>query len=479
MRRISLCLIARDEAQLLAGCLASVAGAVDEVVLVDTGSTDGTGEVARRAGVRVVPFAWRDDFAAARNASLAAATGDWVLVLDADERLAPGAARTIRTAVRCPAAPAGALRLHDASRLDATAEEVLSGRARLGDPIELPRLLRRDRDLAYEGVVHEHVSSWLNRNGAKVMPVGADVIHLGAVPALRHARGKRERNVTLLRRRWEADPGDLAAAGYLAQDLYGAGAYAEANRVVDQAWPRRADSTAFLTRRLAVARALLARVAHDPERVLETVADEEARQGRHPELAFLRGCAREEQAASEPPGSGPRQQRLREAEADFREAVSEYPHRLLDSVYGARSWLGHTRLGTVLLLLGRPSEASEAFRAALQARPGDREAELGLAEAELARGDALAALRRLEPMLDEVRDAWWLAARAAAAAGSPADAALLAERTRSDPTRFIGWHRAEQVRAALRPPSRPATAGAPAAVDASPAPSGPGGVRAG
>ena len=97
--RISLCMIARDEAAQLPRCLASVRGAVDEVVLVDTGSRDRTREIAREHGARVESFAWCDDFAAARNASLARASGDWVLVLDADEELPEATRAGLRAAL--------------------------------------------------------------------------------------------------------------------------------------------------------------------------------------------------------------------------------------------------------------------------------------------------------------------------------------------------------------------------------------------
>jgi thioredoxin-like negative regulator of GroEL len=446
--RISLCLIARDEERFLPACLASARGAVDEAVVVDTGSRDATRALARRAGARVVEFAWRDDFAAARNASLAAATGDWVLVLDADERLAPGAAATIRAAVRRPQAPAGLLRLHDASRLDATAAQVLSGEARLGEPTEVQRLFRRDPDLAFEGVVHEHVSSWLARRGRVAMRLPADVVHLGAVPALREERGKAARNLRLLRRRWEGDPTDLAAAGYLAQDLYAQGELDEARRVVEQAWPHRERATLYLTLRLSVARALLARAARDPAAMLETVADEERRKGRHAELSFLRGCALEELAAAAPPGSGARRARLCGAEAAYREATSDRVDRHYDSIYGARSWLGQSRLGTVLLALGRAREAAVAFGAALQASPGDPAATVGLAEAELAAGDPAGALRRCLPLVERVADAWLVAAWAAAALGRGEESRLFLARARAERDRLCGWHRAEALAAA-------------------------------
>ena len=85
--RRSLCMIVRDEEQDLAECLESVADLIDEIVVVDTGSTDRTCEVARRFGSRVFDFPWVDSFAAARNESLRHATGDWIFWLDADERL--------------------------------------------------------------------------------------------------------------------------------------------------------------------------------------------------------------------------------------------------------------------------------------------------------------------------------------------------------------------------------------------------------
>jgi glycosyltransferase involved in cell wall biosynthesis len=83
--RVSLCLIAKNEEANLPACLPSVAGLVEEMIVVDTGSTDRTKEVAAQLGARVFDFTWVDSFAAARNESLRHATGDWILWLDGDE----------------------------------------------------------------------------------------------------------------------------------------------------------------------------------------------------------------------------------------------------------------------------------------------------------------------------------------------------------------------------------------------------------
>ncbi|HEY9761367.1 MAG TPA: tetratricopeptide repeat protein [Trichocoleus sp.] len=87
---ISLCMIVRDEAVNLAACLQSVKDVADELIVIDTGSTDQTVAIAQAFGAQVHSFKWVNDFAAARNAALSYITGDWVLVLDGDESLQPG-----------------------------------------------------------------------------------------------------------------------------------------------------------------------------------------------------------------------------------------------------------------------------------------------------------------------------------------------------------------------------------------------------
>ena len=147
MRRISLCTIARDEEQLLPACLDSVKEAVDEMIVVDTGSQDATVAVATEAGAVVVHHLWRDDPAAARNAALDAASSDWILVLDADEALAPGAAVTLREAITSETMVCGLLPVIESDSLEASMEDVLQGNAEMGVPTYLPRLFRRVDDL--------------------------------------------------------------------------------------------------------------------------------------------------------------------------------------------------------------------------------------------------------------------------------------------------------------------------------------------
>lgn len=102
MPQLSLSMIVRDEAARLRDCLESVHGFVDELVVVDTGSQDDTIAVASACGARVHQLAWPGDFAPARNMALELVSGDWVLVLDADERLRPEAIEPLRRLMQQP-----------------------------------------------------------------------------------------------------------------------------------------------------------------------------------------------------------------------------------------------------------------------------------------------------------------------------------------------------------------------------------------
>jgi tetratricopeptide (TPR) repeat protein len=99
---LSLSMVVRNEAERIEACLASVAGFVDELVLLDTGSTDATVAIAERCGAAVHQLEWPGDFAPARNHALSLVRGDWVLVLDADERLTPEVREPLRALMAEP-----------------------------------------------------------------------------------------------------------------------------------------------------------------------------------------------------------------------------------------------------------------------------------------------------------------------------------------------------------------------------------------
>ncbi len=102
MQTLSLCMIVKNEARNLARSLEPLLPYVDEAVVVDTGSIDGTPELAAQMGARVSQFTWTNDFAAARNFSLDQAAGDWVLWLDGDNRIPEADAALLKSLVQRP-----------------------------------------------------------------------------------------------------------------------------------------------------------------------------------------------------------------------------------------------------------------------------------------------------------------------------------------------------------------------------------------
>ncbi|MDJ0798525.1 MAG: glycosyltransferase [Calothrix sp. MO_167.B12] len=98
--KLSLCMIVKNEAIALPKCLQSVKQIVDEIVVLDTGSTDKTPQIAEKYGAQVHHFQWSNDFSAARNEALKYVTGDWVLVLDADETLTPSIVPQLKEAIQ-------------------------------------------------------------------------------------------------------------------------------------------------------------------------------------------------------------------------------------------------------------------------------------------------------------------------------------------------------------------------------------------
>src|SRR5580658_10063032 len=100
---ISLCMIVKNEERFLAECLDSVKDVVDEICIVDTGSTDRTVEIARSYGAKIEFREWRNDFAWARNEALAMATRRWTLVLDGDEELQRESVELMRSMRTVPA----------------------------------------------------------------------------------------------------------------------------------------------------------------------------------------------------------------------------------------------------------------------------------------------------------------------------------------------------------------------------------------
>jgi glycosyltransferase involved in cell wall biosynthesis len=171
---VSLCMIVKNESTRLARAIKSARGLVQEVIITDTGSTDGTKDIARRLGAEVHDFAWNDNFADARNASIEKATGDWILVLDGDEYLEPA---------------------EDYSQLAGhLANDLIDGYLfgwknthphHTGRPGRKLVLFRNKEQIRFQGIVHEEVFSSIEPHAMRILPF--TVLH-DASPAADQAK---------------------------------------------------------------------------------------------------------------------------------------------------------------------------------------------------------------------------------------------------------------------------------------------------
>lgn len=190
-------MIARDEAAAIGRCLASAAGHVDAMLVLDTGSTDATAELARAAGAEVHRFAWCDDFAAARNAALEHSHADWNLMLDADEWITGG---TVHLAMLGSEPFIG--------RVPVTSEFDLQGGVQAATSW-LPRIL--PAGVRYAGRIHEQPQSDLQR-----VRVPLAVTHAGYREA--ELARKRGRNRALLEHALAETPADAYLLYQLGKD---------------------------------------------------------------------------------------------------------------------------------------------------------------------------------------------------------------------------------------------------------------------
>ncbi len=205
--RLSVCLIVRDEAEALPGCFASLTGLKAELIVIDTGSVDHSPELALSHGAQVDYLPWQADFAQARNRALELASGDWILMLDADERLDPQAIGLLKNLLTDPppGLPVYQVPVH---RLDSNGETVQIR--------SLPRLFPRHSLLRYQGYLLEDIQySGPGELRPAILP-GLRLLEIPASPV------RQERRLAWLKDFCERDASQttwlLALADALAED---------------------------------------------------------------------------------------------------------------------------------------------------------------------------------------------------------------------------------------------------------------------
>jgi tetratricopeptide (TPR) repeat protein len=204
---LSIVMIAKNEESHLPRCLDSVINLADEVVMVDTGSTDKTMDIAESRGAKVVREKWQEDFAKARNRSIDEAQGRWLLWLDADDVVAVGEHDRIRNLVAKNENAAYAFII----------ENEYEGRK--GQAFRQVRLFPAGKGVRFEGAVHESLSPSLNKAGIPILQNDIRILHTGYNRAEDREK-KMKRNHTLLQEEFGRAPDDPAVLMELGNSFF-------------------------------------------------------------------------------------------------------------------------------------------------------------------------------------------------------------------------------------------------------------------
>jgi tetratricopeptide (TPR) repeat protein len=197
---ISVCMIVKNEELFMAQCLSSIQDVADEIIVVDTGSTDRTIEIAKSFGATVIEREWRNDFAWARNQAIELATKRWVFILDADEELMPASKPSI-TALKNVPAWLTAVWVRIFNRSD---DYVGTGDMSHA----LVRIFPNHESIRYRGLIHEFPTVNGDPNGLKAAPSPIGIIHHGYVKEIVHSRDKGARNLAIVKAAAEREPTD-------------------------------------------------------------------------------------------------------------------------------------------------------------------------------------------------------------------------------------------------------------------------------
>jgi len=188
--KLSLCMICRDNKDTIRPCLESIRPWVDEMVVVDTGSTDATPGIAEELGARLFHFPWCDDFASARNESLRHARGEWIFWMDSDDTIPPHCGQKLRDLAEGH---------HPATTLGYVIQVHCPGE-RDGDltVVDHVKMVRNHPQIRFEFRIHEQVLMSIRRLGGEVGWTDAYVVHSGADRSADGRQRKYERDLRIL-----------------------------------------------------------------------------------------------------------------------------------------------------------------------------------------------------------------------------------------------------------------------------------------
>ncbi|MBI5815776.1 MAG: tetratricopeptide repeat protein [Nitrospinae bacterium] len=361
---LALCMIVRNEADIIAETVKSAAPVVDEIVIVDTGSTDATLNIARSLGAKVFQTEWKSDFASARNFALSHVTADWVLSLDADEKISTSDHGRILELVKDESVDVYLLvQRHylagpgydNLKVLTGDYPEMEKGHDGFADN-RAQRLFRRRGDIVWDGRVHENLVCNDPKARFNQVPAGVVVHHFGKNISQDKADAKKQAYLQLSRIKAQERPDDAKAQFELGVQLHELGRWDDCIPPFKRAYELDKVYPA----------------------ALYYIGNSHHKMGRFPEAReYLQKLAEVDPSHAD----GLASLAAVEAAGGQNQAALEcYDRAIAANPGGFNAWFNR---GALLLKLGEYTKASESLRGALRLMPGYLPAVYGLWQSEI------------------------------------------------------------------------------------------------
>ncbi|AQS60611.1 TPR domain-containing glycosyltransferase [Desulforamulus ferrireducens] len=225
---ISLCMIVKNEEKNLGRCLKSVKDVVDEIIIVDTGSSDNTVALAKEYGAKVYHYQWNDNFSEARNYSLEQAKADWILFLDADEELTSDSREHLTRYIREEQVEGYFIKIVNFIGKEGWVETC---------PDLVFRLFRNKPEYRFHGAIHEQIVDVIlekNSNAAYRIAEGVVINHYGYLEQQIEDKNKKIRNLRIIEKELASKPDNNILQYHYGVELFRAEKFEEAARVLVQ-----------------------------------------------------------------------------------------------------------------------------------------------------------------------------------------------------------------------------------------------------
>jgi len=375
-------MIVKNEERFLAQCLRSVADAVDEIIVVDTGSTDKTIEIAKGFGATVIEREWRNDFSWARNESIAPATRRWIMFLDADEELVPESKVALAQLRTTPA-----YRQAVWVRCFNKADDYLG----TGDMSHaLIRIFPNDAEIRFRGLIHEFPSSADNPTGLQAVIAPISIVHHGYLKDVVAERNKGQRNLDIVRAAAVQEPEDPFHWFNLGNTAFLVGDFEGARDALEEMLRRNGTARrGFIPNGYAVLAEVYMDKLGDPIRGEHFAREALLVAPHYANAHFQLGKALVARG------------QLDEARGAYREAIADgaYAHLQFvidDQVY---IWKAQSEIGATFVMQSDDVQAVEWFKKAHEAAPNVQPVQINLAR-------ALLRLERFDEALEVLRAAY-------------------------------------------------------------------------